>query len=95
MNNTTRNDVKKLAAQIEVLAREVQDKLESGADVLDAANELVRNNMTFVFSLGEVFALEQVGSGKTVSATAVSNPNKTARPYHNVRDSRGRFVSKV
>lgn len=87
---TTRNDVKQLAQQIEALAREVQKKLDTGADFLTTANELVRNNVTFTFVLGEVYALEQIGSKKKVRATAVSNPN-----YHNVRDVHGRFVSKV
>jgi hypothetical protein len=86
---TTRNDVKQLAQQIETLAKEVQSQLDKGGDFLSTANELVRNNVTFVFALGEVYALEQVGSTpkKTVRATKVSNPN-----YHNVRDSHGRFM---
>lgn len=91
MNTTTRNDVKQLAATIEVLAREVQSKLDANAEFLSTANELVRNNMTFVFALGEVHALEQVGSGgKTVKATRVSNSN-----YHNLRDNLGRFAKKI
>lgn len=94
-NTTTRNDVKQLAEKIEVLAREVQDKLQSNGDFLPTANELVRNNLTFVFALGEVYALEGSGSAKTVSATAVSNPNGTAARWHNVRDSRGRFAKKI
>jgi len=95
MSNTTRNDVKQLAQTIEVLARDVQSKLDTNGDFLTAANELVRNNLTFVFTLGEFYALQQSGTGKTVKATAVSNPNATSRNYHNLRDSRGRFVSKV
>jgi hypothetical protein len=95
MSNTTRNDVKQLAQQIETLAKEVQSKLDTGGDFLSTANELVRNNVTFVFALGEVYALEQVGTKKTVRATTVSNPSGTSRNYHNVRDSRGRFSSKV
>lgn len=93
MQNTTRNDVKKLAQQVEVLAREIQSKLDSGGDYLSSANELTRNNMTLVFSLGEVYALEQVGTTKTVKATTVSNPSSTG--WHNVRDSRGRFAKKI
>ena len=90
MNTTTRNDVKQLAQTIESLAKEVQSKLENNGDFLSTANELVRNNLTFVFALGEVFALEQVGVSKTVKATKVGNSN-----YHNVRDSLGRFTRKV
>jgi hypothetical protein len=94
-NITTRNDVKQLAEKIEVLAREVQNKLQNNnGDFLATANELVRNNLTFVFALGEVYALEQAGtSGKAVRATTVSNPSGTR--WHNIRDSRGRFVRKV
>lgn len=88
MSNTTRNDVKQLAEKIEVLAKEVQSKLDSNGDFLATANELVRNNVTFVFALGEVYALEQVGGGKKVKAVKVGN-------YHNLRDSRGRFTKKI
>lgn len=97
MSNTTRNDVKQLAQTIEVLARDVQSKLDTNGDFLTAANELVRNNLTFVFTLGEFYALQQSGSTKTVTGTAVSNPNGTSRyaNYHNLRDSRGRFIRKV
>jgi hypothetical protein len=94
MNTTTRDDVKQLAATIEVLAREVQSKLDANGDFLSTAHELVRNNVTFVFTLGEVYALEQKGHfggvGKTVKATQVSNAN-----YHNLRDNRGRFAKKI
>jgi len=93
-NNTTRNDVKQLAEKIEVLARDVQSKLDTNGDFLTAANELVRNNLTFVFTLGEFYALQQTGTNKTVQGTPVSNPNGTSG-YYNVRDSRGRFARKV
>lgn len=94
----TRNDVKQFAEKIEALAKEVQVKLDNGGDFLSVANELVRNNSTFVFTIGEVYALEQSGAAKVVKAKVVSNVNSTSganRNYHNVRDSHGRFVSKV
>lgn len=105
MSNNIQNDVKQLAANIESLARAVQAKLDSNANVLqandkekeaflNAANELVRNNVTFTFALGEFYALEQLGSSKTVKASVVSNPSGTQN-YHNVRDSLGRFAKKV
>jgi hypothetical protein len=90
MNTTTRSDVKQLAATIEQLSREVQSKLDTNGDFLGTANELVRNNLTFVFALGEVYALEQIGSaGKPVKAKVV-NSN-----YHNLRDNLGRFAKKI
>lgn len=89
MYNTTRNDVKVLAQQIENLARDVQSKLDNGADFLSSANELVRNTTTFVFSIGEIYALEQSGKGKVTQVKSGSNPN-----YHNVRDSLGRFTKR-
>lgn len=97
MSNTTRNDVKQLAEKIEVLAREVQNKLQNvGNDFLTTANELVRNNLTLVFTLGEVYALEQSGSpGKTATGTVVSNPNGTKPAWWRQRDSRGRFLKNV
>jgi hypothetical protein len=94
MSNTTRNDVKQLAANIENLAKEVQSKLDTNGDFLATANELVRNNLTFVFTLGEFYALQQIGTNKTVKATPISNPSGTA-VWHNVRDSRGRFAKKI
>ncbi len=98
MYSATRNDVKKYAAQIEALAKEVQSKIDSNSDFMNQANELVRNSNTFVFALGEVFALEQTAlnvkptTQTTVQATVVKAGNKN---YHNVRDSYGRFASKV
>lgn len=89
MSNTVRNDLKQLVGKIESLAKEVQSKLDNGADVLAVANELVRNNTTFVFALGELYALEQ-SSNKKVKGTVVSNPNNTSRVYK--RDSLGRFA---
>jgi len=94
MSNTTRNDVKQLAANIENLAKEVQSKLDSNGDFLTTANELVRNNLTFVFTLGEFYALQQIGTNKSVRATPVSNPSGISG-WHNVRDSRGRFSKKI
>jgi hypothetical protein len=87
---TTRDDVKQLAITIEMLAKEVQSKLDNNGDFLLTANELVRNNLTFVFALGEVYALEQAGlPSQTVKARVVS------ANYHNIRDNRGRFSRKV
>lgn len=98
MNNASRNDVKQLASVIENLARQVQDKVDNGGDLIAISEELVRNNISFTFTIGEVFALERAGLvGKTVAATTVSNPNQTVRNYtnhHNVRDNRGRFTRK-
>lgn len=88
MYSATRNDLKKLARQIETLAKEVQSKLDGGNDFLSVANELVRSNNTFVFALGEVFALEQSQKKET------SSSNKDYRKYHNSRDSLGRFALK-
>lgn len=87
-DTATRNTIKQMAEKIEVLAKEVQSRLSNDTDFMDAANELVRNNLTFVFTLGEVYALEQVGGGTKVKATKVGN-------YHNVRDNRGRFAKKI
>lgn len=90
MKNSNRNEVNRLAQQIENLAKQVQDKLSQGADPIGVANELVRNSSTFVFALGEMYALE--GKSKLVRGTTVSNPNNINRNYHNVRDASGRFT---
>lgn len=88
-NVSTRKDVKVLAQQIEALAKDLQSAVDNGGDLLGVSNELSRTAQTFVFTLGEVYAVEQIGTNKTVVAKVVSGP----RNYHNVRDSRGRFAS--
>jgi len=94
MSNTTRNDVKQLAERIEGLAKDIQEKLSNDGDFLWAANELARNNLTFIFTLGEFYALNKQGSTGTVKATPVKSGSAPAN-YHNLRDSRGRFARKV
>lgn len=93
MSNNT-SGVKKLAVQIESLARQVQSSLDNGGDFLSPANELVRNSITFVFALGESYALDTLGTAtaKPVKATVTKKGNAN---YHNLRDNRGRFASKV
>lgn len=86
---STRNDVKQLAAQIEVLAKRVQENIDGKGDFLTPANELVRNSTTMVFALGEVYALENV-KGVKIKTTIAKKAN-AGRVY--LRDSRGRFAS--
>lgn len=93
--NNTRNEIEKLASTMESLAHEIRVRLKAGQDILGLSNELVRNNSTFVFTLGEMYALEQVGSTRTVQAKKVSAPSGTHRNYHNLRDTTGRFTRKV
>ncbi len=83
-NSTVRTVLNKYAQQIESLAKQVQTTLTAGGNPLTVAHELVRNSSTFVFVLGEMYALEAVGKSKTTSrkankttATVVSNPNNT------------------
>lgn len=92
MYSATRDDVKKLVQQIASLAQDVVSQLDAGQNFLTPANELVKNTNTMVFALGEVFALEQSGMNKKLSAKTVSNPNRTTQSY--ARDSRGRFAAK-
>jgi hypothetical protein len=87
MYSATKNDVKNLAAQLESLAKEVQSQITVGGDYLKVANELVKTKELFVFTLGEVYALDQVGKNKPVSVKAA----RVSRPYK--RDSLGRFSS--
>lgn len=95
--STTRNDVKTHIQQIEALAKDVRDKLDSNGDFMDTANELVRNALTLVFDLGSFYTTQQSGTNKAVAGTVVSNPSGTSRysNYHNLRDNRGRFIRKV
>jgi len=82
----SRNDLKELASKIELTARELQSNLENNKDFLPSANELVRNNTTLVFTLGEVHAAEQLNK-----LNSVQKP-KSSRIY--LRDKSGKFASK-
>lgn len=97
MNNASRSDVRQLASVIENLARQVQEKADNGGDLFNLSEELVRNNVTFTFVIGEVIALERAGvAGAPVKATTVTKSGKP-RNYsnnHNVRGAGGRFVPK-
>ena len=84
MYSATKSDVRKLAEQIEVLAKDIQRSIDNNCDHLATANELVRNTTTLVFALGEVFATEQMTTNK---------PSVSNKVYY--RDSRGRFARKV
>lgn len=88
--NNVRNDIKQVAQIIEKLAQQIQTGIDQGLPIMATANELVRNNSTFTFTLGALYALEQP---KSVKTTTVSNPSgTTTHKYHNVRDSLGRFA---
>lgn len=91
-DQTTRNEIKQLAKTLESLAREVQVKLDAGADILAVANEIVRSNSSFLFTLGEMYALEQLSNTRTVSTKRVASGSSNPRNYHNRRDSLGRFA---
>lgn len=95
-NNNVRNEVSRLAQQIENLARQVQSQIASGTNsqgLIGSVNEVIRNSSTLTFALGELCALEE-NTTKSRKTTVVSNPNgtKVNRNYHNVRDSLGRFT---
>jgi uncharacterized protein YoxC len=97
MQNSTRNEVKQLAKTMESLAHEIQVLLDSGANILGVANELARNSSTFVFTLGGMYALDELGSTSSKVAAkggSAVKPQHTSR-YHNVRDSLGRFTRKI
>lgn len=93
--NTTRNEIKQLAQTMETLAREVQVRVDAGTDIMTLANELVRNTSTLTFTLGEMYALEQVGTSKKHMATRAKTTGSGTNYRHNVRDSLGRFASKI
>ena len=109
-NLEKRNDVRELVQKIESLAKEIQLKLTGDNDILTLSNELVRKNATFVFSLGELYALEQLkthapSSNDTASSFKPTGKTKITvvspsslidkKNYYNIRDSYGRFSIKV
>lgn len=94
-SNNVRNELNRLAQQIETLAQQVQNQIASGTNstgLLGAINEVVRNSSTLTFAYGELCALEE--TTKSRKTTVVANPSgtKVNRNYHNVRDSLGRFT---
>ena len=80
MSTTTKDDVKQLAERIEVLAKDIQSKLDVNGDWLATANELTRSNMTLVFTLGEFFALQQVGTPQKVHKAVQLNRHALRDP---------------
>lgn len=96
LNKNVRVELKKLANQIETLAKQVQKKVSSatGKDILDTAQEMIKNSTTFTFMLGGLLHSEDKKDAKS-STSAVAQPvsNVVAPNYHSVRDSKtGRFV---
>jgi transcription initiation factor IIE alpha subunit len=87
MYSVSRNDVKTFAKQIETLARTVQDNIDNNTAFLTQANELVCKCTSLVFTLGEVYAVEQTSVKTKSTVSRKSNPN-----FYNVRDSKGRFT---
>jgi hypothetical protein len=86
---TVRNVITQIAQQIENLARQVQTNMSQNKDVITPANELARNASTFVFTLGEMYALQ---SGKKVKGTTVSNPSGTNYRHARRDTTTGRFI---
>lgn len=90
-NVTVRSELKKILSHIETLAHEAHTRLTAGNPILDVANELVKNSVTLTFSLGSLYATEKQAASQTVNVVK----RKPQSNWHNVRDSRGRFASKV
>ena len=92
MYSITRQDAKKLAKQVEMLAKKVQKNLGRKGDFLTAANELVRNSTTMVFALGELYASEQLEAAQPKKVVHKVSKPRAPRTYY--RDKLGRFASK-
>lgn len=87
--NNAKDDVKSLANRIASLANDLVKNLDSKGDFYAPANELVKNTSTLVFALGEVYASDM----HAITPKPATKVNSGS--YHNVRDSKGRFASKV
>lgn len=98
LNKNVRVELKKLANQIETLAKQVQKKVSSatGKDILDTAQEMIKNSTTFTFMLGGLLHSEDKKDTKSSSPATTQSPSSAVKPsYHSVRDSKtGRFVRK-
>lgn len=94
MYSVTKSDVKKIAASIEVLAKQFQDNLSNDLDYWYSANELVKDFSTMIFALGEYYASEQLGSNKLGKTKKTAARTTTSKPRVYYRDNLGRFASK-
>ena len=74
-----RKEVKQLAESISSLAQEISKSLADGGDPMLSANELARKSNTFIFALGEMYALQKAHRG-----------GKDNTRY-SVRNNRGQF----
>jgi len=93
MYSVSRSEVKAMASKIEELAKKMQAKLDATDDsYLVLANEFVRENATFIFALGEVYAVEQTQKSPPVKVKAKRVVNSAN--FHSVRDNLGRFKKK-
>ena len=84
--------VKDLVSNIERLAKEMQLKIDLNQSILLEANELVAKSSTFVFALGEVYALQNVGLLN--NAATNSSRSSSVRPTTLVKMGRGNSGSK-
>lgn len=89
--SATKDNIKSFAKKIEQLAKDLQSKIDSGDDYLPIARELTKDQITLVFTLGEVYALE-----KTVNVVKVNKAKSGTNSlgYYNFRDKFGRFCKK-
>lgn len=89
--SATKDNIKSFAKKIEQLAKDLQSKIDSGDDYLPIARELTKDQITLVFTLGEVYALE-----KTVNVVKVNKTKSgtSSLGYYNFRDKFGRFCKK-
>lgn len=98
--SATREDIKALAVEIENIAKELQERLSDNRNFLPAANALAAKNTTFVFAVGEVYALERTAEDmKSRVQSVISKSKRTGccprLNYHNIRNALGRFSRKL
>lgn len=88
INSKVRLEVSDLVSNIEALAVNFRTALANGNDVIQTANELVAKTMTLTFSVGELYALENVAASSAVATVKVNSHPNWQRP----RDNNGRFI---
>lgn len=88
--SATKDNIKSFAKKIEQLAKDLQSKIDSGDDYLPIARELTKDQITLVFTLGEVYALE-----KTNMVKVNKNYDNKSLNYYNFRDKFGKFCKKM
>jgi len=88
--NSAVTEIKNLASELEVLAKEIKSRIDNGTDILVPVSEMVTNQARLIFALGEHSSLVQTPVKKSKTTRVVKSGNYLNN--YKVRDNRGRYT---